>query len=249
MSSASFSPYPDHGQAQVTDVTQSTLWRHDNSHQPSIIDVPASPLAPEGAHLGPRLVRLEIESETCLRLDPVPRRPPWLTRTLYLVLIVCLLFMFYCGIQGILLALERNNHTTLKLWSGVAALPAILLLGTLIYPFFSVGARYFRFDRHTNLLTIEQPLGLRRRRRLIATYPLGDVVALQLLYRHFKAFEAGIHPAMEKVPSFEMNLVMRHTVMPRLNLAVHGDWKWMRQGGQRLAEFLEIPVLDQLCQA
>ena len=28
----------------------------------------------------------------------------------------------------------------------------------------------------------------------------------------------------------------------------HADWRWMKQAGNRLGEFLEIPVTDQTCQ-
>ena len=53
---------------------------------------------------------------------------------------------------------------------------------------------------------------------------------------------------MLKKESYEMNLVFRNAHPARVNLAVHSDWRWMKQAGPRLAEFLDLPVLDQLCQ-
>jgi hypothetical protein len=231
-----------------TDPTRSGLLHCNSGHQANLIDIPTTPMVPEGQHLKKRQVRLEIENPTCLRLDPIPQRPPWFSRLLYLVLIACLLFMLYYGVQGIFLALERNNSTTLKLWSGLAGLPAAILLGVLIYPFFHLGPLQYRLDRQTNLLTVKRSVGLRHQTRLVATYNLSDAVALQLLYRYYKAVQAGVHPDQFKTASYELNLVFRHSSTSRVNLAVHSDWKWMRQAGPRLAEFLEIPVVDQLCQ-
>jgi len=56
--------------------------------------------------------------------------------------------------------------------------------------------------------------------------------ALQLLFRYYKATQAGV--AMEQInsQSYEMNLVFRNIQPPRLNLAVHSDWRWMRTGRQ-----------------
>jgi hypothetical protein len=231
-----------------SEATRSGLIRCLGTHQPNLIEIPTTPLVPEGQHLNKRHVRLEIESPICLRLDTIPPRPPWFSRLLYLVLILCLLFMLYYGVQGIFLALERNNATTLKLWSGLAALPALLLLGVLIYPFFHLGPLQFRFDRQTNLLTVKRTVGLKHKTRLMATYNLADAVALQLLHRYYKAFQAGLSLDKVKTPSYELNLIFRHLSPSRINLAVHSDGKWMQQAGPRLAEFLDLPVIDQLCQ-
>ncbi len=44
-----------------------------------------------------------------------------------------------------------------------------------------------------------------------------------------------------------MNLVFGDSQQARLHLCTHADWEWMRDTGQKLAEFLRIPIVDQLC--
>ena len=46
--------------------------------------------------------------------------------------------------------------------------------------------------------------------------------------------------------SYQLNLVLDDPKEPRYNLTTHSDWKWMRETGQTLADFLGIPVADQL---
>ena len=97
-------------------------------------------------------------------------------------------------------------------------------------------------------MTVQRCYGLSKSPRLMATFSLDDVVALQLLFRYYKATQAGIAMNQIKRQSYEMNLVFRNEQPPRVNLAVHADWRWMRQAGNRLGEFLDIHVADQLCQ-
>ncbi len=248
----SYAQYPldsGSGHSQISVTTNPTLLRADSQFQQTLVDIPVDPLVRQGDHHAIRQVRLEIESEQCLLLIPVPRRPPWFSRSTYILLLGCLCFMIYWGVQGLMLGLEKKSTSAIALWSGFAGLPALILLAALIYPFFKPGPSRYRLDRQTNLLTVQRTVGFSTKQQLMATYSLHDAVALQLLYRYFKAFQAGLHPSSFQKNSFEMNLVFRNVVPPRVNLAVHGDWVWMRQAGHRLAEFLEIPVLDQLCQA
>ena len=44
--------------------------------------------------------------------------------------------------------------------------------------------------------------------------------------------------------TYEMNLILDDGT--RLHLCSHRDWEWFRREGQRLAEFLKTPLIDQL---
>lgn len=233
---------------QAVSMAQPTLLRSKSEFQPNLVDIPVEPVLRANECQVPRQVRLEILTDDVLSLFAVPSRPAWISRLTYFCLIGCLFYMIYGGLQGMLLALERNKTNMVVMWAVFAGLPALILLGTLIYPFFKAGPMQYRFDRSARLMTMQRCYGFSITPRLLATYSLDDVVALQLLYRYFAAFQAGVHPQSEHKHSYEMNLVFRNTLPPRVNLAVHSDWKWMRQAGPRLAEFLDIPVIDQLCQ-
>jgi hypothetical protein len=49
--------------------------------------------------------------------------------------------------------------------------------------------------------------------------------------------------------SYQLNLVFDDQMEPRYNLATHSDWKWMKEAGQTLSDFLGIPVTDQLARS
>jgi hypothetical protein len=248
MSYANYS-FPSGVMTPHVELAQPTLLRTNSTISSNLIDIPTEPLVRTDDQ-NIRQLRLEIEGPQCLRLEPIPRRPAWFNRLIYALLVACLLFMLYSGVQGILLGMERSNQTAIIIWSFVAGIPALILLGIIIYPFFKAGPLQYRFDRQSNLLTIERCVGMSRERRLIGTYNLADAVGLQLLFRYYQVIQAGgIQPKHHRSNSFEMNLVFRNAALPRVNLAVHSDWKWMRQAGPRLAEFLEIPLVDQLCQS
>jgi hypothetical protein len=45
---------------------------------------------------------------------------------------------------------------------------------------------------------------------------------------------------------YELNVVLDGTSPPRLNLLCLSDWKWIRESGQQIGEFLGVPVIDRL---
>jgi hypothetical protein len=45
---------------------------------------------------------------------------------------------------------------------------------------------------------------------------------------------------------YEFNLVLRGPDAPRLSLASGREWMWMREAGRQVAEFLGVPLIDQL---
>ncbi len=228
------------------DVAKGNLLRAGSDHKTNLIEVPTDPLVPGRQIIALKKVRLDIESEQVIRLVPVPARPPWLTRLLVLLLIGCLFFMMLTGVKGVQVALERQRQAGVVMWSGVVAVPVLIFIGMLVMPLFKPGPTTFRFDKQTNLLTLERQVGLSKQQHLIATHSLDDAVALQLLYRFYKHYMTGLHQP-GKGATYEMNLVFRDNRTPRVNLAVHSDWLWMRQAGPRLAEFLDVILVDQLC--
>jgi hypothetical protein len=248
--SIAIAPPYSHGsrpETQVPTMSKPTLLRTNSNHQANLVDVPVEAMVPAGELSTERQVRLEIMGDNILCLQPVPSRPPWLSRLTYLSFLGCLGFMIVCGIQGMMIGLERNKTDATIMWAAFAVVPGVILLIALVYPFFKAGPLQYRFDRVSKLMTIQRCYGFNKMPKLMATYGLQDAVALQLLYRYYKIYQAGIHTEEVHRPSYEMNLVFSNSVPPRVNLAVHADWRWMRQAGPRLAEFLELPVLDQLC--
>jgi hypothetical protein len=222
-----------------------SLLRSGSAYEANLVDIPIEAMVPSNEASANRQVRLDILSENILCLNPVPSRPPWLSRLTYLCFQGCLLFMIYCGVQGIQISLERQKQDSVIMWAFFAGIPALILLGSLIFPFFKAGPFQYRFDRVARLMQVQRCYGLNKTPRLIATFAMDDVVGLQLLYRYYKALDAGITPEDFKKQSYEMNLVFRNVSPPRVNLAVHSDWRWMKQAGSRLAEFLEIQLIDQ----
>jgi hypothetical protein len=114
--------------------------------------------------------------------------------------------------------------------------------------------RWARFDRRAGLLTMSRrPFGFWSPLQVVQSRPLTDLVCIQLLYGgfHSESTEIGepgtpgsvIHPNYH---SYQLNLVFDDPKEPRYNLATHSDWKWIREAGQKLADFLGIPVADQL---
>jgi hypothetical protein len=88
----------------------------------------------------------------------------------------------------------------------------------------------------------------------IRSRPLTDLVCVQLLYgglyrASIEVGEPGTPGSVyyENYHSYQLNLVFDDRDEPRYNLASHSDWRWMRETGQKLADFVGVPVVDQLC--
>jgi hypothetical protein len=100
-------------------------------------------------------------------------------------------------------------------------------------------------------LIVEQRHGVCRNYRTESALPLAEIAAVQLLYSGYHTVE---HTSAEpfrgysdQYSSYEMNLLLTDRQSSRLHLCANADRNWIRQQGQRLAEFLSIPVVDQLC--
>jgi hypothetical protein len=195
-----------------------------------------------------RSVELKAVDADCLVLEP----RKW-SAALHMPLVVAGVLGPVAGLV-ILLAGGGGNAGPVGvaiLVIGLLLLSALLLVGVLAPRGFR---RWVRFDRRTGLLTISRrPLGFRRSLQVVASRPLTDIAAVQLLHAGWKSenVEVGepgtpgsvVHRGYH---SYQLNLVLNDPAEPRLNLCSHADRTWMRDAGQRLAEFLGVPLVDQI---
>jgi len=114
---------------------------------------------------------------------------------------------------------------------------------------------WISFDRRTKQLNFERRVGFRNVRRLERTYPLESILALQLLHNgrhtveelhHGGAPGGGDRYSVRSFHGYELNLVLDNPSTPRLNLLCLSDWKWIREAGKQIGEFLGVPVIDKL---
>jgi hypothetical protein len=117
---------------------------------------------------------------------------------------------------------------------GRALLSTVVGLGTLAIGIsLWVFPRRFTFDRSSGLLRISWP----ERRRLRS---LGDVLALQLLRGSARSRKRGRYAV------HQLNLVLDDDLNPRQTLTNHGNREASRRIAAELAEFLNVPLLDEV---
>ena len=216
------------------------------------VSIPSQPMSWESRNR--RDVELRSEDPERLVLMPVPRsrwyqRAGWVVTALLAASIAaCSAFSGFLAVQ----ALMAGG------WWMVAAPLCILVSVFFLYLFvlftkslfFGPGPRRFCFDRRVNQLTIDRPFGVRGEYRTEATESLSAIVAVQLLYsgyHHLSHSSDQAGTTHEQFYTYEINLLFDRTEQSRLHLTTHSDWQWMRQEGQKLAAFLGVPVVDQLC--
>jgi hypothetical protein len=95
------------------------------------------------------------------------------------------------------------------------------------------------FDRQAGLLTLGW-FGLK------GTYPLAKVLAVQLVPGGLVDKAAGPFGRGGERVSYQMNLVVADAYQDRLNLTDDSDLEWTRQAGQQVADFLGVPLIDQI---
>jgi hypothetical protein len=114
---------------------------------------------------------------------------------------------------------------------------------------FGAGPPRFRFDQARGELIIDRRHGLKKGFEVTSVRPLSDIISVQLLHSGFHSLshtsEHG--PSLsEQFHNYEMNLLFGDHEATRLHLCTHSDWQWMRDAGRRLADFLGVPLVDQL---
>jgi hypothetical protein len=158
---------------------------------------------------------------------------------------------------GIVLSGLVNEIQDNESWGGIViwALGAVglfaLCCGMMIAP--TDYHRRILFDRRTGMMTMSRrPFW--RPAQIVQSRPLRDIIAIQLLYggHHCDTLDFGGEQGTPgsvhyiNYDSYQLNLVLADSEQPRYNLTTHADFKWMRETGHKLADFLGIPLLDQL---
>jgi hypothetical protein len=119
-------------------------------------------------------------------------------------------------------------------WLGVALLTGMFLFSVrrlLIY--------WNQFDKRAGLLT-------RGWVSVNETYPLEKILAVQLIPGGLIAKTSDLRGG--ECVSYQLNLVMADVYEDRLNLTDIADLEWTRLAGQQVADFLGVPVIDQIAE-
>jgi hypothetical protein len=117
----------------------------------------------------------------------------------------------------------------------------VLLGGTLSqFAALKLWLRYrARFDRQAGRLTLGW-FGLK------GTYPLARILAMQLIPAGLVENAAAPFGGGGEHVSYQLNLVMADAYEDRLNITEDSDLGLTRQAGQQVADFLGVPLLDQI---
>jgi hypothetical protein len=142
--------------------------------------------------------------------------------------------------------------------AGIPLWLALPLFGTMFLAFVWGNLsswQWIRFDSKTNQLAFERRSGFRNRRRFDKSYPLDRIRAVQLLYSgHHSITESysdcgggqGGYQSHREFHGYELNLILDDVSNPRLHLLCLADWKWIRETGRQIGEFLGVSVIDKL---
>lgn len=177
-----------------------------------------------------------------------PRRTSqWGTSALALVL--CALAGF-AGFMGVMIVRDGG-------WAGIIFGVGFLAAGFALLAFFYLvvksivrgkGPLRYNFDLANSKLIIDCRHGLGKDYHVESTCDLSDLIGIQLLYSgyHHISHTSDHAQTDDQFYTYEMNLVLSDAEQSRLHLCTHSDWKWMREIGQKLSDFLRVPVVDQL---
>jgi hypothetical protein len=97
------------------------------------------------------------------------------------------------------------------------------------------------FDQQAGRLTLGW-FGLK------GAHALAKVLAVQLIPGGLVDKGAGSFGRGGERVSYQMNLVMADVYQDRLNLTDDSDLVWTRQAGQQVADFLDVPLIDQIAE-
>jgi hypothetical protein len=207
------------------------------------IPVPSQPVSHESRNR--RQVELLTGDPDCFILEPLPGSA-WMAWLVGLMLV---------GLVGFLWVLGSMALSGGGWWGLVFLLMSLPFLGIIVLmarsTLYGKGPQRFQFDRRRGELIIDRRHGLSKEYQTEAIQSLSDIVAIQLLCSGYHSFvhtsESG-PVTNEQFYTYELNLVFGDAQQSRPHLCTHADWKWMRDTGQKLGEFLRVPVVDQLCQ-
>ncbi len=206
------------------------------------IPVPTQPLSHESRNR--RQVELLTGDSDCFILMPL-RGSTWIGWLMGLML---------AGLVSLLWVLGGMALWGGGWWGVVFLIMSLPFLGIIVFmtrtTLYGAGPQRFQFDRRKGELIIDRRRGLSKEYQPESVRSLSDIAALQLLYSGYHSFvhTSDSGPSTnEQFYAYEMNLVFGDSRQSRLHICTHADWKWMRDTGQKLAEFLRIPIVDQLC--
>jgi hypothetical protein len=126
-----------------------------------------------------------------------------------------------------------NNGASADQAPAMMAIGAIFGLGML---FFLARMSTYTFDRNSGKFSKSRLYGPKRR-------PLTDIIAMQLITNYHVSPKFS---TSKSYSTYQLNMVLDDNESPRENLSTTGDLEWVRGGGQTLAKFLGVPLLDQV---
>jgi hypothetical protein len=167
-----------------------------------------------------------------------PRPRPLLTAILFLVGLAILI------VPIVVAELLGNGFG----WGLGVILGAIAAFGLIFIRFQLRGLRWVRFDRRSGRVVGERRVGFSPRRVEEWTVPLGSIVAVQLLHNGSHTVSETTEQTMNyrRFYGYELNLILGDPDRRRVPLWSLADWQWVRETGNRIGEFLGVPVIDRL---
>ena len=126
---------------------------------------------------------------------------------------------------GLIKKIEGASPTPFGLgFAGIGLLFALIGLGMFFW------FKAFVFDRRRGILTVGKQ-----------TWRLTEILAVQLLFdgRHSSS-DTGSYL------TYQLNLVFKDAEKSRVNISNADDLDWTRKTAVQLAEFLKVPLLDQI---
>jgi hypothetical protein len=161
------------------------------------------------------------------------------------------LFLFLGGGLAFWSSLYPSNWTRYGRFNPFAV---IALCTGILFPAIAAGIwvlpRRFEFDRAAGQMRVSWPAAHRAR-------PLQEILAVQLTADYRRTWEWGRTrrgfgvnlPVVGRVhTTLQLNLVLQDDHHPRMNLMNHTGREATRTAGVKLAEFLVVPLLDQVGQ-
>jgi hypothetical protein len=146
------------------------------------------------------------------------------------------------GVEGYILWLFCFGPAAGQAPLGASAV-AMLLIGLLLHlaAFKPLFLYYDHFDRKAGVLRMGW-FGFKGK------HPLTPVVAVQLIPGGLVDKSPGRFGRGGECVSYQMNLATADAYPDRLNLTDDTDLRWTRQAGRQIADFLGVPLIDQIAE-
>jgi hypothetical protein len=146
-----------------------------------------------------------------------------------------LFFPLLGGFVGLVLMLVgasiylRSGHPASLFLGGIGTVFAV------VFSLIVLLSRRFEFNREGGLMLIRRFVSSRSCR-------LEEVRAVQLI-------QGGWHGSQTKFFTYQLNLVLNNPIRSRMNITNTSNWEATWRMGSELAEFLGVPLLDEVSEA